>query len=88
MKLVLAEIGAMNKSELDLIVEALKARRQVIAASIRNQISIGDNVKFTGSRDGRVYRGTVRKIGPKNVVVDCGPMQLYRVPASMLSLSA
>ena len=75
--------GNLTNTELNAVIEAVKwARAQMTKQNIRS-ISRGSAVKFTSSRDGRTYTGTVRKIAIKYVTVDTG-QTLFRVPASML----
>ena len=75
--------GNLTNTELSSVIDAVKwARAQMTKQNIRS-ISRGSTVKFTSSRDGRTYTGTVRKVAIKYVTVDTGSM-LFRVPASML----
>jgi len=75
--------GNLTNDELNAVVTAVKwARAQMTKKNIRS-ISRGSTVKFTSSRNGQTYTGTVRKIAIKYVTVDTG-QTLFRVPASML----
>ena len=75
--------GNLTNTELMSVIEAVKwARAQMTKQNIRS-ISRGSTVKFTNSRNGQTYTGTVRKIAIKYVTVDTG-QTLFRVPASML----
>jgi len=75
--------GNLTNDELISVIEAVKwARAQMTKKNIRS-ISRGSTVKFTSSRNGQTYTGTVRKIAIKYVTVDTG-QTLFRVPASML----
>lgn len=75
--------GNLTNTELMSVIEAVKwARAQMTKQNIRS-ISRGSIVKFTNSRNGQTYTGTVRKIAIKYVTVDTG-QTLFRVPASIL----
>ena len=75
--------GNLTNTELMSVIEAVKwARAQMTKQNIRS-ISRGSTVKFTNSRNGQTYTGTVRKIAIKYVTVDTG-QTLFRVPASIL----
>ena len=75
--------GNLTNTELLSVIEAVKwARAQMTKQNIRS-ISRGSTVKFTNSRNGQTYTGTVRKIAIKYVTVDTG-QTLFRVPASIL----
>lgn len=75
--------GNLTNDELNTVATAVKwARAQMTKKNIRS-ISRGSTVKFTSSRNGQTYTGTVRKIAIKYVTVDTG-QTLFRVPANML----
>ena len=83
----LEAIHKMSRSELELVVAAVKLRRTQLAKSAARQFVRGDSVRFTGKR-GATVRGTVEKVNPKTVVVDAGVDGKWRVTASMLTLAA
>ena len=75
--------GNLTNDELNTVIEAVKwARAQMTKQNIRS-ISRGSKVKFTSTRNGQTYTGTVHKIAIKYVTVDTG-QTLFRVPANML----
>lgn len=76
--------GSFTNDELNLLSEAIKYARAELGRDIKHTISVGAAVKFTSSRDGSTYSGTVRKINIKYVIVDT-PRGGFRVPASMLT---
>jgi hypothetical protein len=77
--------GRFTNIELSSIIDAVKWARASLAKSVKNSLSIGDQVQFTSSKNGLVYKGTVSKIAIKYVTVKTN-IGLWRVPASMLSL--
>jgi hypothetical protein len=75
--------GSLNNDECNQLAEAIKYRRSRLTEEKKDYLFEGVKVKFTNSRNGRVYVGTVRKVNRKFVLVDTGP-QVWRVPANML----
>ena len=76
--------GRFTNEQLDTIVTAIRfARNQITKQTIRT-ITVGKNVKFSSSRNGKTLHGKVRKVGRKFVTVDCGIDLVWRVPANML----
>lgn len=75
--------GTFNNNELNTIGEAIRFRRSMLTEESKDWLKAGLGVKFTSSRNGRVYSGTVRKVNRKFVLVDTG-LQVWRVPATML----
>jgi len=76
--------GNFTNTELSSIIDAVKWARASLNKSVKNQLSIGDQVQFTSSKNGMTYTGSVSKIAIKYVTVKT-TMGLWRVPASMLS---
>ena len=76
--------GNFTNIELSSILDAVKWARASLAKSVKNSLSIGDQVQFTSSKNGMTYQGTVSKIAIKYITVKT-TMGLWRVPASMLS---
>jgi small-conductance mechanosensitive channel len=76
--------GKWTNVELSSMIDAVKWARASLAKSVKNQLSIGEQVQFTSSKNGMTYTGTVSKIAIKYVTVTT-PQGLWRVPASMLS---
>ena len=75
--------GNLSNEELDTLQTAITfARNQIAKRNTRSFIK-GDTVKFTSKRNGVEHRGTVEKVGIKNIVVRTH-VGLYRVPANMI----
>jgi hypothetical protein len=75
--------GNYSNDDLNSIMETVKyARSQLGRAKLRS-FGVGDSVKFTSSRNGRVYQGVVEGVKIKNVIVNTS-MGRFRVPANML----
>jgi len=75
--------GNFTNTELSSIIDAVKWARASLSKSVKNQLSIGDQVQFTSSKNGMTYTGSVSKIAIKYVTVKT-TMGLWKVPASML----
>lgn len=76
-------LNGYSNQELDSLFEAVTfARAQIAKRNTRSFIK-GDTVKFTSNRTGAEHRGTVEKVGTKNIVVRTH-VGLYRVPANMI----
>lgn len=86
------KFGTLSVEDLDLIVEAIKYRRNEIARATKRQLIIGGEVQFDSSRQNRKVTGTVVKINRKFVIVreasQTGGLfsTNWRVPASMLTV--
>ena len=72
-----------TNEDLNLIVEAVKLKRQYLERTAVRQFIVGEKVQFT-NRKGVPVGGTIRKINRKYIVVDT-PVGGYRVPATMLT---
>lgn len=72
-----------TNADLNLIVEAVKLKRQYLERTAVRQFIVGEQVQFTNRR-GVPVGGTIRKINRKYIVVDT-PIGGYRVPATMLT---
>jgi len=72
-----------TNADLNLIVEAVKLKRQYLERTAVRQFIVGEKVQFTNRR-GLPVGGTIRKINRKYIVVDT-PIGGYRVPATMLT---
>ena len=81
---IIAEIHNMDSEGLNKVIEAVKyARAQGHRQAVRS-LSIGDVVQFDG-KYGRTFKGTVKKINIKYVVINCGVDGNWRVPAGHLT---
>lgn len=72
-----------TNDELNMISNAIKYRRSFLTEEKKDTLFPGLHVKFTHSRNGRVYTGVVEKINRKFVIVRT-PTQSWRVPMTML----
>lgn len=77
--------SGFSNSELDAIADALRYARSQLSKNIKRKLSIGDNVNFTSSRNGRNYTGHVVKVAIKYVTVRTVD-GLWKVPANMLTV--
>jgi phosphoserine aminotransferase len=83
---LVTEISKLNNDELNLIVEAIKLRRQFITKTMARAIRPGTTVEFDAKTRG-IIRGTVTKVNTKNIVVQQeNTLTSWRVPANMLTV--
>jgi hypothetical protein len=75
--------GTYSNDELNSIMDAVKYARSKLGRAKLRAFGVGDSVKFTSSRNGRVYQGVVEGVKIKNVIVNTS-MGRFRVPANML----
>jgi len=75
--------GNLSNVELESVISAVKFARASLAKQNKRALAPGDTVKFTSSRNGMTYTGTVNKIKIKYVLVKTNA-GLFNVPASML----
>ena len=80
---IIAEIHGMGSEDLNRVVEAVKYARAQGHRQATRSLSIGDVVQFDG-KYGRTFKGTVKKINIKYVVVSCTNGEQWRVPAGHL----
>ena len=80
---VIKFIHGASSEDVDLIVQAIKYRRNQLHTQKAQSFKIGDTVSFTG-RYGRMESGKVTKVKIKYVVVDTG-MTRWNVPGSHLT---
>ena len=72
-----------TNDELNMLGNAIRYRRSLLTEEKKDDLFVGLHVKFSNSRNGRVYTGIVEKINRKFVIVRT-PTQTWRVPANML----
>ena len=82
-KNVIKFIHGASSEDVDLIVQAIKYRRNQLHTQKAQSFRIGDTVSFTG-RYGRMETGTVTKVKIKYVTVDTG-MSRWNVPGNHLT---
>lgn len=75
--------GNFSNDQLNSIAMAVKYARAQLTQAKRRSFCAGDAVKFTSSRDGRTYTGTVERVKLKYVLVRTAT-QRWNVPANML----
>lgn len=75
--------GVFSNDQLNSIIAAVKFARGQLSKVNKNQFTVGKQVKFVSSRDGRVHVGSVVKVNRKFVIVDSYSVR-WRVPACML----
>ena len=75
--------GDFSNDQLNSIIAAIKYRRAQITKQQTRALRVGDTVKFTSSRNGVTYIGTVRKVKIKYVLVGTNS-GVFNVPANML----
>jgi hypothetical protein len=75
--------GGYSNDDLNSIMDAVKYARSKLGRAKLRSFGVGDSVKFTSNRNGRVYQGVVEGVKIKNVIVNT-QMGRFRVPANML----
>lgn len=75
--------GNYSNDDLNSIMETVKYARSKLGRAKLRSFGVGDAVKFTSNRNGRVYQGVVEGVKIKNVIVNTS-MGRFRVPANML----
>lgn len=75
--------GKLTNVELESVISAVKFARASLAKHNKRAFHPGDSVKFTSSRNGLTYVGTVNKVKIKYILVRT-PGGLFNVPANML----
>jgi len=80
---VIKFIHGASTQDINLIIDAVKLRRNQMHTQMAQSFKIGDKVSFTG-RYGRTETGTVTKVKIKYVVVDTG-MSRWNVPGNHLT---
>lgn len=77
--------GVFTNDDLSSIIEAVRFARNQMTRKNTGSLVVGTRVKFTNSRNGITYRGTVNKVKQKFILVNTDNGTLYNVPAAMLS---
>jgi len=75
--------GNFTNEQLSSIIDAVKFARARLTDQTKRSLRLGAAVKFTSTKNGMTYNGTVDKIAIKYVTVRTG-QGLWRVPANML----
>ena len=79
--------GKFTNEQLSSIIDAVKFARARLGDQNKRAVRLGSTVKFTSSKNGMTYTGTVDKIAIKFVTVRT-QQGLWKVPASMLEVVA
>ena len=75
--------GNFTNEQLSSIIDAVKFARARLTDQTKRSLCLGASVKFTSTKNGMTYNGTVDKIAIKYVTVRTN-QGLWRVPANML----
>lgn len=75
--------GNFTNEQLSSIIDAVKFARARLTEVNKRSLRIGASVRFTSTKNGMTYNGTVDKIAIKYVTVRT-QQGLWRVPANML----
>lgn len=78
--------GNFTNDQLTSIIDAVKFARARMAEKTKRSLMLGDTVKFTSTKNGVTYAGTVQKIAIKYVTVSTAK-GLWKVPANMLEMA-
>ena len=79
--------GSFTNEELNSMGDAIKFARSRLVQQIKFTVRAGAEVKFTSSKNGMTYTGTVEKMAIKFATVKT-PQGRWRVPANMLTVVA
>ena len=75
--------GTFTNDELSSMIDAVKFARSKLTNRVKFTISNGSKVKFTSSKNGITYSGTVEKVAIKFATVNTGQGR-WKVPMNML----
>ena len=75
--------GNFTNEQLSSIIDAVKFARARLTEVNKRSLRLGAAVRFTSTKNGMTYQGTVDKIAIKYITVRTG-QGLWRVPANML----
>lgn len=78
-------IQEANVAEINLMIEAIRARQSAVQLEEGAKFSVGDKVSFEGNAYSTVS-GIIQKINRKTIVVKDSIGQQWRVSPSLLSL--
>ena len=87
MQKIILDIYNMNNDDLNLVVRAVKLRRNQLHTSDAHSLRVGDRVSFQGRRS-ITEKGVVEKIKIKYVLVRTDRGQRWNVPGSHLTKEA
>lgn len=78
--------GNFTNDQLSSITDAVKFARSNLQKQVKRSLSLGSTVKFTSTKTGISYQGSVEKIAQKFVTVNTGTGR-WKVPANMLEVA-
>lgn len=78
--------GTWTDTELASMIDAIKFARAGLQKQVKRSITLGSDVKFTSTKNGVTYQGSVEKIAQKFVTVNTGSSGRWKVPANMLTV--
>lgn len=78
--------GNFTNDQLTSIIDAVKFARSQLSQQNKRSMTLGTTVKFTSTKNGVTYMGTVQKIAIKYVTVSTAK-GLWKVPANMLEVA-
>ena len=78
--------GNFTNEQLSSIIDAVRFARSQLTQQTKRSLSLGSTVKFTSTKNGMNYVGTVDKIAIKYVTVRT-QAGLWKVPANMLEVA-
>ena len=81
---IINNIFAMDRHDLEKIIEAVKLRRNQLHNQQAKALMVGTRVKFQGNH-GKILTGTVIKVKIKKVLVDCTNGEKWNVPAGFVT---
>ena len=79
--------GTFTNEQLNSMIDAVKFARSRLAQQIKFTVRAGAEVKFTSSKNGMTYTGTVEKMAIKFATVKTAQGR-WKVPANMLTVVA
>lgn len=77
-------VGSFSNTELNSFLDAIKYARGVLGNKMKQEVVVGDKVRWYSSKSGTSVEGILEKISKKNVVVNIGGGERWRVPANMI----
>ena len=76
----LAELKTINQ----LVNQNHRRNQQVAIVVAKASMKAGDTVSFDSKKLGKNVSGVILKIKPKNILLDCGVLGKWNVPATMV----
>lgn len=84
-KEILDAIGKMKSGDLNMVISAMKLRRNQLHFTDAQSFKVGDSVSFTGRR-GAMLKGVVEKVKIKYLLIRTTTGQRWNVPGSHLTI--